>query len=144
MTGWPWRIVVRWALLDTRAPCELAWTWCTLACWESGDNMTHCYLTLAPKLVACRGRDRGSTPLTPVSDGCMVTCQIPLATRNKPPGATLAYPMHPRGSPDERSSHTLKHCGMPGTVRGPVLCNTAQGRDTSGQDIPPSKIPRAM
>lgn len=31
------------------APCELAWTWCTVAYREIGDNMTHCYLTLAPK-----------------------------------------------------------------------------------------------
>ncbi len=31
------------------APYELAWTWCTLAYRENGDNMTHCYLTLAPK-----------------------------------------------------------------------------------------------
>ena len=53
-------------------------------------------------MVACRGPDRGSTPLPPVSDGCMVACQIPLATRNKPPGATLAYPMHARGSLDAR------------------------------------------
>jgi|GEM_PF-5063276 len=55
MTGWPWRIVVRWALLDTRAPCELAWTWCTGACWEIGGNMTHCYLTLAPKYCGMPG-----------------------------------------------------------------------------------------
>ena len=48
VTGWPWRIVVSWALPDTRAPCELAWTWCTGAYWEIGDPMTRCYLTLAP------------------------------------------------------------------------------------------------
>lgn len=50
VTGWPWSIVVSWALPDTWAPCKLAWTWCTVAYWEIGDTVTHCYLTLPPPL----------------------------------------------------------------------------------------------
>lgn len=38
VTGWPWRIVVSWALPDTWAPCKLAWTWCTVARLEIGHR----------------------------------------------------------------------------------------------------------
>jgi hypothetical protein len=130
------------------APCKLAWTWCT--CCKIGDTVTHCYLTYPPffwkmlksiSMAACRGPDRGSTPLPPVSDGCMIICpdtaRDPKQTTGRDPGVSDAC----QGISRCPTPHTVEHRGMPGTVRGPVLCNMVRRRDTGGQDISPQKPP---
>jgi len=68
------------------------------------------------------------------------TARDPKQTTGSDPGVSDAC----QGISRCQTPHTLAHCGMPGTIRGPVLCNTAQGRDTSGQDIPRPKTPCMM